>query len=132
MTTYKYKCLVVVPEAHIENANHLAQVLGETPEDINTFSSPNYENSDGNKYAVACMSVQSSFVSAAGRILEAPEHSPDANLTKASHAQILVSMWIKDLGGNKELPSPDKIVAWCFSYREEVLPYINEMQLTKL
>lgn len=47
MSEWKYELLVIVPEGLIQQANHLALLVGTTPADINTFNPENPKVTDG-------------------------------------------------------------------------------------
>lgn len=52
-TEYTNRLTIAVPEQHIGIANHLALIVGESSEDINTFKTASYQDANGNLYAVA-------------------------------------------------------------------------------
>lgn len=56
MTQYTHRMTVVVAEAYMSQANQLALIAGESPDDVHTFTQANYQDSEGNKYAV-CSTV---------------------------------------------------------------------------
>lgn len=51
-TAYIYRITVAAPESMLEKANHLALLIGESADDINTFGNPSYQDQGGNLYAV--------------------------------------------------------------------------------
>lgn len=55
-TQYTHRMSLVVPEPLMAAANQLALIAGESPDDVNTFTDANWQDSDGNKYAV-CSTV---------------------------------------------------------------------------
>lgn len=80
-TIYTHRVTISVPESMIEKANHLAQIMGETAEDINTFKAALYEDANGNKYAVCSTVVTSNFISgaSAGELPPSPTWAATAN-----------------------------------------------------
>jgi len=88
MTTKYTRCVTIVcPEAMTADANQFALVLGESPADDQTFGAPRYEDASGNLYAVSSTVATDAFEGRATTTLEAPAHSPEADLTAAGRAQ---------------------------------------------
>ena len=89
MSKYTHRITVVVPEAYINIANQLALIAGEFPADINTFTYANWQDKDGNKYAV-CSAVTKPIVlglyEANLSELELPEFKQEANIEKSQQA----------------------------------------------
>ena len=56
MSEYTHRMTLAVPEQLIPQANQLALIAGESPEDVNTFAQTSYQDAEGNKYAV-CSTV---------------------------------------------------------------------------
>ena len=56
MSEYNHRMTLAVPEQLIPHANQLALIAGESPDDVNTFTQANYQDTEGNKYAV-CSTV---------------------------------------------------------------------------
>lgn len=56
MTQYTHRMTLVVPELLMPQANELALIAGESPDDVHTFIQANHQDSLGNKYAV-CSTV---------------------------------------------------------------------------
>ena len=56
MSEYTHRMTLAVPEQLIPQANQLALIAGESPDDVNTFTQASYQDSKGNKYAV-CSTV---------------------------------------------------------------------------
>ena len=56
MSEYKHRMSLVVPELLVPQANHLALIAGESPYDDQTFTQANWQDADGNLYAV-CSTV---------------------------------------------------------------------------
>ena len=79
-TEYLHKVTITVPEHLINEANHLACICGEFAEDINTFTSADWQDAEGNKYAVISTVVKPKFLGAAtGSLPEVKPHSVNAN-----------------------------------------------------
>ncbi len=85
-TNYQYRVTIAVPEVMMEKANHLALIMGERSEDINTFTTAQYQNSSGDKYAVCSTVVTGNFIDGAssGELPASPAHASSANRTWAS------------------------------------------------
>lgn len=56
MTQYTHRMSLVVPESLIPQANQLALIAGESPDDVHTFTQTSYQDSVGNLYSV-CSTV---------------------------------------------------------------------------
>lgn len=56
MSQYTNRMSLVVPELMMPQANQLALIAGESPDDVNTFTDANWQDVDGNLYAV-CSTV---------------------------------------------------------------------------
>ena len=107
MTQYKHRITLVVPEQYIEQANHLALVMGESAGDINTFKEANWQDADGNLYAV-CSALSKPVVLGAltsGLPTSLPAHATDVDVTKAQQALDLIVLY--DVGVKA---SPNNIV----------------------
>ena len=55
-TAYVQRATIATPAAHIPDANQLALLLGESSADDQTFGAANYQDAEGNLYAV-CSTV---------------------------------------------------------------------------
>lgn len=86
-TKYTQRATIAVPENLIHSANQLACVMGESSADINTFTIANYQDEDGNLYAVSSAVVTESFIAkqSAG-IAEIPAFALDADVELAQEA----------------------------------------------
>ena len=104
---------IICPQAHIEDANHLAMVLGYSAADAATYSSPSWQDSHGNLYAVASLPVSDDFVGAATSALARPDwdDSSIVVMDAARRAQAIVSVW--GLGEDEPAPvaAPTRILA---------------------
>lgn len=58
MTTYPHRLTIACPDSLITQANQLALVIGESSSDDQTFTNCNYEDAQGNLYAVASTAVK--------------------------------------------------------------------------
>ena len=87
MTEYIHRVTIAVPETLIEKANHLACIVGEFSADINTFREANWQDADGNLYAVASTVVKPIFLQATQGLPEPPPHAEGiADLALAQQA----------------------------------------------
>ena len=104
---------IICPQAHIEDANHLAMVLGYSAADAATYGAPSWQDGIGNRYAVASLLVSDDFVGAATTALSRPEWDGDllVAMAAARRAQALVTVW--GLGEDEPAPmaSPSRILA---------------------
>lgn len=74
-TEYTHRVTIAVPETLIEKANHLACIVGESSEDISTFREANWQDVEGNLYAVASTVVKPVFLQAAQGLPPTPYHA---------------------------------------------------------
>jgi hypothetical protein len=74
-TEYIHRVVLAVPEHLMEKSNHLACIVGEFSADINTFREANWQDADGNLYAVASPVVKPIFLQAAQGLPETPPHA---------------------------------------------------------
>lgn len=74
-TEYIHRVTIAVPSHLIERANHLACIVGESSEDINTFQEANWKDAEGNPYAVASTVVKPVFLQAAQGLPDTPAHA---------------------------------------------------------
>lgn len=89
------------PAAHIADANQLARVVGYGPNDDKTYGEPQYQDADGNLYAVASGLVVPHFVEVATSPLTEPAWGAD--MAAAQRAQSLAALG--------QPASPDHIAA---------------------
>jgi len=107
MTQYKHRITLIVPEQYIDIANHLALIMGESTADIGTFVTADWQDADGNLYAV-CSALSKPIVLEAltkGLPNPVPDRAADADVTKAQQALDLIVLY--DTGVKA---SVDKIV----------------------
>ena len=89
MSEYNQRMTLAVPKQYMNEANNLALISGESVADINTFTSANWTDSDGNLYAVCSASIKPVVLSLYGSklsTLELPEHALEANVEAAQAA----------------------------------------------
>lgn len=107
MTQYKHRITLIVPEQYMDIANHLALIMGESTADIGTFVTADWQDADGNLYAV-CSALSKPVVLDAltkGLPDPVPDRAADADVTKAQQALDLIVLY--DAGVKA---SVDKIV----------------------
>jgi len=87
-TEYTKRMTVAAPESLIEQANHLALIIGESAADIQTFQSANWQNESGDLYAVCSTVAKPSVLSIldAGLPEALPAHAEAADIAKAQVA----------------------------------------------
>ena len=56
MSEYNHRMTLAVPQSLMPQANQLALIAGESPDDVNTFTKANWQDANGNLYAV-CSTV---------------------------------------------------------------------------
>ena len=130
-TQYQLRATIATPVAHMPDANQLALVLGESSADDQTFTSANWQDADGNLYAVCSTVAKPVFVELAGQPLQAPDHAPDADLEAATRAQALLV--IEDRTSGDTVPvqaSPDHIAVILDHRRASAQEHIESMGLT--
>jgi hypothetical protein len=80
---------IACPEALRDDANQLAMVLGFGPDDVQTYVALNWQDEDGNFYAVASLPVSDTFTTTAQSPLQRPAWDTDnhVNMAGANRAQ---------------------------------------------
>jgi hypothetical protein len=121
-TAYIHRITIAVPEQLISDANQLALCLGESASDDQTFTTANWQDADGNLYAVCSTVAKPVFVELAAQPLKAPEHAPDADLDAASRAQALLSI-------NDQPAGPDRIAVILGDRLESAMDHIAALGL---
>src|SRR5690554_3785377 len=112
MTEYIHRVTIAVPETYITDANQLALCLGESAADDQTFTAANWQDADGNLYAVCSTVAKPIFAEMAGQPLQALTTPPDVDLEAATRAQALLV--IEDRTSDEPVTvqaSPDHIAA---------------------
>src|SRR5690554_2272405 len=130
-TEYIHRVTIAVPETHISDANQLALVLGESAADDQTFTATNWQDADGNLYAVCSTVAKPIFAEMAGQPLQAPDHAPDADLEAVTRAQALLV--IEDRTSGDPVPvqaSPDHIAVILDTRFGEAQEHIASLGLT--
>ena len=107
MTQYKHRITLIVPEQHMDIANHLALIMGESDADIGTFVTADWQDAEGNLYAVCSAASKPVVLGALTKGLPAPlpAHATAADVTKAQQALDLIVLY--DVG---VMASVDKII----------------------
>jgi hypothetical protein len=87
---------IAVPSAHVADANQFAMVIGYSIADGQTYGAPTWQDSAGNLYSAASLTVSSGFVQAATTALQRPAWDTEevVDLVAASRAQALVVLWL--------------------------------------
>lgn len=94
MSQYTHRMTLIVPESLMPQANQLALIAGESPEDVNTFTQANYQDSEGNKYAVCSTVIKPIVLELLNTPLaDSPLQAEGADLTKAQQAMDRVVMY---------------------------------------
>jgi len=91
-TEYKQRATIASPVANIADANQLALCLGESSADDQTFGAANYQDDEGNLYAVCSTVAKPIFAQLAGQPLQAPDHAPGVDLEAATRAQAMLQI----------------------------------------
>lgn len=94
MTQYTHRMTLAVPEPLIPQANQLALIVGESSDDINTFTQANYQDTEGNKYAVCSTVIKPIVLSLLDTpLFNSPLQAEGANLEQAQTALDKVVMY---------------------------------------
>ena len=102
--TYKHRISLVVPKQYIEQANHLALVMGESDADIGTFKEANWQDADGNLYSV-CSALCKPVVLGAltsGLPDPVPTHAAGVDISKAQQALDLLKVYEEGITASPE------------------------------
>ena len=106
MSEYTHRMSLVVPEQLMPQANQLALISGESPNDINTFSDANWQDLDGNKYAVCSTLIKPIVLSMFGApVIDSGLTADRADFTQAQQAMDKAVMY-----SGSEQATPDKII----------------------
>jgi len=122
-TEYTQIATIAVPEALISDANQLALYLGESSADDQTFTTANYQDADGNLYAVCSTTAKPIFAEKASQPLQAPNHAPGVDLEAATRAQALLQI-------NGGIATPDVIAVILSARTESAQDHITVLGLT--
>ena len=105
MSQYTHRMTLAVPEQHMAIANQLALIAGESPDDVNTFTAVNYQDSAGNLYAVCSTVIKPIVLSLLGQaVSDSVLQAEGADTAMAQQAMNMLDMYVE---GAKA--SPDKI-----------------------
>ena len=99
---------IACPDALRDDANNLAMVLGYGLGDALTYGTPNWQDGDGNFYAVVSLPVSDAFTTTAQSGLQRPSWDTDnlVNMTGAGRAQAALVFAPEPV-----LALPDKLTA---------------------
>lgn len=96
MSEYKHRMSLAVPQALMDKANQLALIVGESSDDDKTFTTANWQDKDGNLYAVCSTVIKPVVLSMFGISLAditLPAHAINADVTAAQQALDKVVMY---------------------------------------
>lgn len=105
MSQYTHRMTLVVPESLMSQANQLALIVGESSDDDKTFSNANWQDKDGNLYAVCSTVIKPVVLGLFGINLSnisLPAHAINADVTAAQQALDKVVMYKQ---GDKSSPT---------------------------
>ena len=89
MSEYIHRMSLAVPQALTAKANQLALIVGESEHDDKTFSDANWQDADGNLYAVCSTVIKPVVLGLFGINLSnitLPAHAINADVTAAQQA----------------------------------------------
>ena len=117
---------IACPTALRSDANNLAMVLGYGPSDAETYVALNWQDADGNLYAVASLPVSDTFTTAAQVALQRPAWDTDSaiSMTAANRAQAALVFSLEAVE-----VAPDKLTA-CAG--DDALATLAAMGLTQV
>jgi len=117
---------IACPEALRDAANQLAMVLGYGPDDAETYVGLNWQDVDGNLYAVASLPVSDTFTTTAQTVLQRPSWDTDnhVNMAGANRAQAALVFSLTPVTA-----MPDKLTA-CAG--DDALAVLAAMGLTQV
>ena len=117
---------IACPDALRDDANQLAMVLGYGPDDVQTYVALNWQDVDGNLYAVASLPVSDTFTTAAQVALQRPAWDTDSAISMAAanraQAALVFSLEAVEV-------APDKLTA-CVG--DDALATLAAMGLTQV
>ena len=96
MSEYIHRMSLIVPESMIPQANQLALIAGESAADVSTFSVADYQDADGNLYAVCSTVIKPIVLDMFGQTVD------NTDAQSALDASVMYDTGIK--------ATPDKIV----------------------
>jgi hypothetical protein len=117
---------IACPDALRDDANNLAMILGYGPSDAETYGAPNWQDTDGNLYAVASLPVSAAFTTTAQSVLQRPSRDTDnhVNMAGANRAQAALVFSLTPVTA-----MPDKLTA-CAG--DDALATLAAMGLTQV
>ena len=96
MSEYKHRMSLAVPQALMPQANQLALIVGVSSDDDKTFTAANWQDKDGNLYAVCSTVIKPVVLGMFGINLSnitLPAHAINADVTAAQQALDKVVMY---------------------------------------
>lgn len=96
MSEYKHRMTLAVPQALMPQANQLALIVGVSSDDDKTFTAANWQDKDGNLYAVCSTVIKPVVLSMFGINLSnitLPAHAINSDITAAQQALDKVVMY---------------------------------------
>lgn len=94
MSEYTHRMTLVVPVTLTTQANQLALIAGESPDDVNTFTTAKYQDSSGNLYAVCSTVIKPIVLSLLNTPLaDSPLQAEGADVSLAQQAMDKVIMY---------------------------------------
>ncbi len=105
MSDYKHRMSLAVPQALMPQANQLALIVGVSEHDDKTFTTANWQDSDGNLYAVCSTVIKPVVLGLFGVSLSditLPAHASNADVVAAQQALDKVVMYKQ---GDKASPT---------------------------
>ena len=125
-TLYQQRATIAAPISHLPDANQLALALGESAADDRTFATTtNYQDAQGNLYAVCSTVAKPIFATMAGQPLQTPDHAPNMDVSAASRAQALLQI-------NNGIAAPDVIAVILGGSTETAQDHIAALGLTQI
>lgn len=94
MSQYTHRMTLVVPESLMSQANQLALIVGESSDDDKTFITTNWQDKDGNLYAVCSTTIKPIVLTLLNTPLtDSPLQAEGADLSQAQQALDKVVMY---------------------------------------
>ena len=103
MSDYKHRMSLAVPQELMPQANQLALIVGQSSDDDKTFTVANWQDKDGNLYAVCSTVIKPIVLSLAGvSLADSPLQTKGADVAVAQQALDKVVMYKQ---GDKASPT---------------------------
>jgi len=94
MSQYTHRMTLVVPESLMSQANQLALIAGESPDDVHTFTQANHQDADRNLYDVCSTVIKPIVLSLLNTPLaDSPLQAEGADVSLAQQAMDKVIMY---------------------------------------